>query len=140
MEDIFLYMKSEGKLYNLARLKAKTKIPHIQFKELLFADHTVLGSLCSQASRNGSHMQRKLAPNDMGWNATSGQTVAGTTTQFQRRRQCTEQTLSIKTVTLETGHVILLYTILGDKGDTVNTREFLPRATTYGQMPTTKAN
>ena len=41
-EGVHLHNRSEGKLFNLARLKAKTKVRIVLIKEMLFADDAAL--------------------------------------------------------------------------------------------------
>ena len=43
-EGVFLHTKSDGKLFNLARLRAKKRVKTILIHELLFADDAVLVS------------------------------------------------------------------------------------------------
>ncbi|XP_067899076.1 uncharacterized protein [Heterodontus francisci] len=43
-EGIFLHTKSDGRLFNLARLRAKTKVRNVLIRELLFADDAELTS------------------------------------------------------------------------------------------------
>ena len=43
-EGVHLHTTSEGKLFNLARLKAETKVPTVLIKEMLFADDAALTS------------------------------------------------------------------------------------------------
>ena len=50
-EGIFLRTRSDGRLYNPARLKAKTKVREVMIRDMLFADdvgiatHTALSSM-----------------------------------------------------------------------------------------------
>ena len=41
-EGVFLHTRADGKLFNLARLRAKTKVRHVVIREMLFADDAVL--------------------------------------------------------------------------------------------------
>ena len=41
-EDVFLHTRSDGKLFNLARLRTKTKVRHVVIREMLFADDDAL--------------------------------------------------------------------------------------------------
>ena len=43
-EGIYIHTRSDGKLYNLARLRAKTKVIEVLIRELLFADDAALTS------------------------------------------------------------------------------------------------
>ena len=43
-EGVHLHTRSEGKLFNLTRLKAKTKVRTVLIKEMLFADDAALTS------------------------------------------------------------------------------------------------
>ena len=43
-DDVFLHTRSDGKLFNLARLRAKTKVRQVLVRELLFADDAALVS------------------------------------------------------------------------------------------------
>ena len=43
-EGIYIHTRSDGKLYNLARLRAKTKVTEVLIRELLFADDAALTS------------------------------------------------------------------------------------------------
>ena len=36
-ENVFLHTRTDGKLFNLARLRAKTKVRHVVIREMLFA-------------------------------------------------------------------------------------------------------
>ena len=38
VEGIYLHIRSDGKLFNLSCLKAKTKVHEVLIKEMLFAD------------------------------------------------------------------------------------------------------
>ena len=42
MEGVFLHTRADGKLFNLARLRAKTKVRHVVIREMLFADDAAL--------------------------------------------------------------------------------------------------
>ena len=37
-EGIYIHTRSNGKLYNIARLRAKTKVRKVLMREMLFAD------------------------------------------------------------------------------------------------------
>ena len=41
-EDVFLHARADGKLFNLARLRAKTKVRHVVIQEMLFVDNASL--------------------------------------------------------------------------------------------------
>ena len=41
-EGVFLNTRADGKLFNLARLRAKTKVRHVVIREMLFADNAAL--------------------------------------------------------------------------------------------------
>ena len=41
-EGVFLHTRADGKLFNLARLRAKTKVRHVVIREMLFADDPAL--------------------------------------------------------------------------------------------------
>ena len=41
-EGVFLHTRADGKLFNLARLRAKTKVRHVVIREMLFADDAAL--------------------------------------------------------------------------------------------------
>ena len=41
-EGVHLHTRSDGKLFNLARLRAKTKVRHVVIREMLFADDAAL--------------------------------------------------------------------------------------------------
>ena len=41
-EGVCLHTRADGKLFNLARLRAKTKVRHVVIREMLFADDAVL--------------------------------------------------------------------------------------------------
>ena len=41
-DDIFLHSRSDGGLFNLARLRAKTKVRRVHIRELLFAGDAAL--------------------------------------------------------------------------------------------------
>ena len=41
-EGVFLHTRADGKLFNLARLRAKTKVRHVVIREMLFADDVAL--------------------------------------------------------------------------------------------------
>ena len=41
-EGVFLHTRADGKLFNLARLRAKTKVIHVVIREMLFADDAAL--------------------------------------------------------------------------------------------------
>ncbi|XP_035663411.1 uncharacterized protein LOC118407100 [Branchiostoma floridae] len=43
-EGVYLHTRSDGKLFNLARLKAKTKIREVLIRDLLFADDAALAA------------------------------------------------------------------------------------------------
>ena len=43
-EGVYLRSKSNGRFFNIARLRAKTKIHKVQVREFLFADETALVS------------------------------------------------------------------------------------------------
>ena len=45
MDGIYLHTRSDGKLYNMSRLKAKTKIRRILIRDMLFADDAALTAL-----------------------------------------------------------------------------------------------
>ena len=42
--DVYIHTRSEGKLFNLARLRDKTKVSKVLVRELLFADDAALVS------------------------------------------------------------------------------------------------
>ena len=44
MEGVHLHTRSDGKLFNLARLRAKTKVRTVLIREMLFADDAALSS------------------------------------------------------------------------------------------------
>ena len=41
-EVVYLHTRDDGKLFNLARLRAKTKVRHVVIREMLFADDAAL--------------------------------------------------------------------------------------------------
>ena len=41
-EGVFLHTRADGQLFNLARLRAKTKVRHVVIQEMLFADDAAL--------------------------------------------------------------------------------------------------
>ena len=41
-EGVFLHPRADGKLFNLARLRAKTKVRHVAIREMFFADDDAL--------------------------------------------------------------------------------------------------
>ena len=41
-EGVFLHTRADGKQFNLARLRAKTKVRHVVIREMLFADDDAL--------------------------------------------------------------------------------------------------
>ena len=41
-EGVFLHTRADGKLFNLARLRAKTKVRHVVIREMLFTDDAAL--------------------------------------------------------------------------------------------------
>ena len=43
-EGVFIHTRSDGKLYNIARLRAKTKVKKVLIREMLFADDAALTS------------------------------------------------------------------------------------------------
>ena len=43
-EGIYLHTRSDGKLFNLARLKAKTKVREILIRDMLFADDVAVAT------------------------------------------------------------------------------------------------
>ena len=43
-DGVYIHTRHDGKLYNLARLKAKTKVTRVLIRELLFADDAALAS------------------------------------------------------------------------------------------------
>ena len=43
-DGVYLHTRSDGKLYNLARLRAKTKVRSVLIREMLFADDAALTS------------------------------------------------------------------------------------------------
>ena len=43
-DGVFLHTRSDGKLFNLSRLRAKTKVRQLLLREMLFADDAVLAS------------------------------------------------------------------------------------------------
>ena len=51
-EGIYLYTRSDGKLFNIARLRAKSKVKLILIRELLFADDAAI------VSHSVAHLQR----------------------------------------------------------------------------------
>ena len=53
-EGVYIYTRSDGGLFNLARLKAKTKTTKALIRELLFADDTAL------VAHNPAQIQRML--------------------------------------------------------------------------------
>lgn len=48
-DGIYLHTRSDGKLFNLARLRAKTKVSQILIREMLFADDAALASHTEEA-------------------------------------------------------------------------------------------
>ena len=51
-EVIYLRTRSDGRLFNLARLRAKTKVREVLVRDMLFADDAVVGPT---PGRNSSH-------------------------------------------------------------------------------------
>ena len=51
-DGVFIRTRSDGKLFNLARLRAKTKVRHILIQELLFADDAALISHTQSGLQN----------------------------------------------------------------------------------------
>ncbi|KAI8488372.1 hypothetical protein Bbelb_339680 [Branchiostoma belcheri] len=51
-EGVYLHTRSDGKLFNLSRLKAKTKVREVLIRDLLFADDAALAAL--------AHTENKL--------------------------------------------------------------------------------
>ena len=51
-EGIYLYTRSDGKLFNIARLRAKSKVKLILIRELLFADDAAI------VSHSVAHLKR----------------------------------------------------------------------------------
>lgn len=47
-ERVYLHTKSDGRLFNLARLKAKTKVREVIIRDLLFADDAAITSHTEQ--------------------------------------------------------------------------------------------
>ena len=43
-EGIYLHSRSDGKLFNLARLRAKTKVREISIQDMLFADDAAVAT------------------------------------------------------------------------------------------------
>ena len=41
-DGVYLHTRSNGRLFNLARLRAKTKVRHVTIREALFADDAAL--------------------------------------------------------------------------------------------------
>ena len=48
-DDIYLHTRSDGMLFNLARLRAKTKVTEVYVREMLFADDAALTSHSGEA-------------------------------------------------------------------------------------------
>ena len=48
-DGIYLHTRSDGKLYNLARLRAKTKVRHVTIREVLFADDAAMATHTEEA-------------------------------------------------------------------------------------------
>ena len=48
-DGIYLHTRSDGKLYNLARLRAKTKVRHVTIREVLFTDDAAMGTHMEEA-------------------------------------------------------------------------------------------
>ena len=43
-EGVYIHTRADGKLFNIARLRAKTKVTHMLIREILFADDAALTS------------------------------------------------------------------------------------------------
>ena len=43
-EGVYLHTRSDGKLFNLARLRAKTKVREILIRDMLFADNAAVAT------------------------------------------------------------------------------------------------
>ena len=48
-DGIYLHTRSDGKLFNLARLRAKTKVTEVYVREMLIADDTALTAHSGEA-------------------------------------------------------------------------------------------
>ena len=48
-DGIYLHTRSDGKLYTLARLRAKTKVRHVTIREVLFADDAAMATHTEEA-------------------------------------------------------------------------------------------
>ena len=48
-DGIYLHTRSDGKLYNLARIRAKTKVRHVTIREVLFADDAAMATHTEEA-------------------------------------------------------------------------------------------
>ena len=48
-DGIYLHTRSDGKLYNLARLRDKTKVRHVTIREVLFADDAAMATHTEEA-------------------------------------------------------------------------------------------
>jgi hypothetical protein len=46
---VYLHTQSDGRLYNLTRLRAKTKVRHVIIREALFADDAALATHTEEA-------------------------------------------------------------------------------------------
>ena len=51
-DGIFLHTRKDGRLYNTARLKAKTKVRKILIREMLFADNAAVVSHTEEGLQN----------------------------------------------------------------------------------------
>ena len=64
-DGVFLLTRSDGKLFNLSRLRAKTKVRQLLFREMLFADDAYICSNCNRDchSRIGLYSHSRRCPN-----------------------------------------------------------------------------
>ena len=54
-DDIFLHTRSDGNLFNLARLKAKTKVNTVLIRKMLFVDNAALAAHTEDALTLSHH-------------------------------------------------------------------------------------